>query len=148
MAYQNTHEVFASASRGDQVVVCKFLSEGFEINSKNENSHSLLMLAAYNGHYDLSKFLIDSGADINSVDAAGNSILMGVVFKGRGHIFDLLVEAGVDLNYRNPKKQTALDFAVLFGRRDLIFKINQALKLNRSAGRVEQVKTWINYVKS
>ena len=31
----------------------------------------------------------------------------------------------------------------MFGRRDLIFKINQLQDSNRSAGKLEQIKTWV-----
>lgn len=140
------NEIDLAARRGQVERVEQILKSGFDINLKNDKGHSILMLAAYNGHYDLVQFLIEQGADVNSVDHSGSSILMGVIFKGHTPIFDLLVKAGADLEIQNQKKQTALDYAIMFGKRDLIFKINQALNSNRSAGRLEQVKTWINYI--
>lgn len=142
-----TNQQIDLAARSGQVdLVEQILKSGYDINSKNEKGHSLLMLAAYNGHYNLVQFLIAQGADVNSVDHSGSSILMGVVFKGHSQIFDLLVKAGADLELQNQKKQTALDYAIMFGKRDLIFKINQALNTNRPSGRIEQVKAWINYI--
>lgn len=147
MEIQNS-EIYTAARNGEIKQVLDFLNSGFDIQQKNENGHSVLMIAAYNGHYDLSEMLIQKGADIDSVDGKGNSIIMGVVFKGHNSIFDLLVRHGANLEHSNLKEQTALDLAIMFGKRDLIFKINQQLKTNRSNGRIEQVKTWINYVKS
>ena len=141
------YDIFSAARGGDTEKVLEFLSLGFDIGHKNTNGHSVLMISAYAGHYDLSKTLIEKGADINSVDAKGNSIIMGVIFKGHNSVFDLLVSHGVNLEYINPTGQTALDLAVMFGRRDFIFKINRQLKTNRSNGRLEQVKAWVNYVK-
>lgn len=140
-------DIHLAARNGNHEQILEYLQSGGDIESKNSHGHSLLMIAAYNGHYDLSEFLITKGADVNSLDVKGNSILMGVVFKGHASVFDLLVSAGADLSYINPKKQTALDMAIMFGKRDLIFKINQRLKTNRTAGRLEQAKAWINYLK-
>ena len=146
-AATDIHDKIDLAAREGQVeLVEKILKDGFDINSKNDKGHSVLMLAAYNGHYNLVQFLIERGADVNSVDQTGSTIIMGVVFKGNGPIFNLLLNSGAYLEIKNQKGQTALDYAIMFGRRDLIFKINQTLNSNRSAGRIEQVKTWINYI--
>jgi ankyrin repeat protein len=119
-----------------------------DINQKNEKGHSALMLTAYNGHFEATKYLISAGADVNSVDQSTNSILMGVVFKGHSQIFDILIQAGANLDYENNKEQTALDYAIMFGRRELITKINQIQNSNRQFDRVDQVKTWFNYIKN
>lgn len=142
--HQNEIDLAARSGQVDRIN--QFLNSGYDINSKNEKGHSLLMLAAYNGHYNLAQILIDRGADVNSIDHSGNSVLMGVVFKGNGQLFNLLLNSGADLEIQNHKKQTALDYAIMFGRRDLIFKINKALNSDRSAGRIEQVKTWVNFL--
>jgi ankyrin repeat protein len=139
-------DIFTPARAGQLETVKELLFRGVSINEKNEKGHSTLMLAAYNGHFDLVQFLIAQGADVNSVDLDGNSILMGVAFKGHTSIFELLIEAGANLDYTNPKNQTALDLAVMFGRRNLIFRINQIQNSQRSAGRIEQVKTWVKQV--
>ncbi len=106
------------------------------------------MLAAYNGHHELVQYLITQQADVNSEDSSGNSILIGVVFKGHLPIFELLIEAGVLLDQQNLKKQTALDLAIMFGRRIFIFRLNQLLNTNRPNGRLEQVKTWVGYLRN
>lgn len=136
-------DIFAAARSGDVQSLKNILASGIDINSKNENGHSALMLAAYNGHFDATQFLLGQGADANSIDQSSNSILMGVIFKGHTAIFELLVQAGANLDYENRKKQTAIDLAVMFGRRDFIFRINQMQNSNRSTGRMEQLKTWV-----
>jgi uncharacterized protein len=105
------------------------------------------MLAAYNGHFNLVSYLISKGANVNSTDNSGNTILMGVVFKGHSQVFDLLLRSGADLEIKNQKNQSALDYAIMFGKRDLIYKINKVLNSNRPAGRIERIKTWINYIR-
>lgn len=137
-------DIFSAARSGDLKKIQELIEFGIDVNSKNENGHSPLMLASYNGHYEAAKFLLDLGADVQSVDNSSNSILMGVVFKGHASIFELLVEAGANLDYENSKKQSAMDLAIMFGRRNLIFRINQLQNSNRSDGKLEQIKTWVN----
>jgi ankyrin repeat protein len=45
---------------------------------------------------------------------------MGVSFKGYPEIAQLLIERGADLNLRNGNGGTALMFATLFGRNNLV----------------------------
>ena len=52
-----------------------------EIDVKDSKGHSALMLAAYNGHQETVKLLLDRGADPNSLDLSGNTILMGLLSK-------------------------------------------------------------------
>ena len=134
--------IFEASRAGDLIKIKKFLDLSFDVNAKNEKGHSVLMLSAYNGHYEASKYLIDQGADVNSVDQSSNSILMGVVYKGHTSLFELLIRSGANLSYENGKKQTSLDFAVMFGRRNIIFRINQLLNSTRPDGKIEQIKTW------
>jgi ankyrin repeat protein len=143
---KSPNEIDLAARSGQVNLIELFLKNGADINTKNEKGHSILMLAAYNGQYNLVEYLISQGADVNSIDHSGSTILMGVVFKGHSHIFDLLLNAGADLEIKNQKKQSALDYAIMFGRRDFIFKLNKALNTHRPAGRIEQVKTWIGYL--
>ncbi|MDQ3230639.1 MAG: ankyrin repeat domain-containing protein [Pseudobdellovibrionaceae bacterium] len=89
------------------------------LNAKDAKGHSALMLAAYNGHKELTRYLLDEGADPNSQDQAGNSILMGAAFKGDLPIVKMLVEAGADGAAKNPNQQDALAFAEMFGRNDV-----------------------------
>ncbi|MFN7903973.1 MAG: ankyrin repeat domain-containing protein [Pseudobdellovibrionaceae bacterium] len=135
-------DIFSAAREGNTKLIQELYESGIAVNGKNEKGHSPLMLASYNGHYDATKLLLNLGADVNSVDESSNSILMGVIFKGHTPIFDLLVQAGVDLDHQNKKSQTAMDLAVMFGRRNLIFRINQLQNSSRSTGKLEQIKTW------
>lgn len=139
-------DLFAAARAGDMAEIKRLLQEGANPNLKNDKGHSPLMIASYNGHLSASQLLIEAGAEVNSVDDSTNSILMGVVFKGHSAIFELLVQAGADLDYENNKKQTAMDLAVMFGRRHLIFRINQLQNSKRSDGKLEQLKTWVQKV--
>lgn len=75
------------------------------------------MLAAYNGHADLTRGLMDRGADANRVNDRGQSPLAGVVFKGYDEIASLLAEKGADPRLGTP---TAIQTARMFGRIQLL----------------------------
>jgi len=112
------------------------------INLKNEKGYSALMLAAYYGQYESCQLLIDAGADVNSHDSAGSTILMGVAFKGHQDIFDLLIQSGADIDVLNFKKQSALDFALLFGRESIVASIQKIKRQQYSLTFTDRIRSW------
>ena len=80
------------------------------------------MLAAYNGHADLVKGLLEKGADVNRVNDRGQSPLAGVVFKGYDEIARILIENGADPNAGTP---TALQTAQMFNKTQLLALMRQ-----------------------
>lgn len=117
--------IYEHARQGEVDETLKLLETLPSIEEKNAKGHSLLMLAAYNNHFDLTRALIKRGADVNSIDHGGNSILMGVAFKGHLFICQELMAYGADTTYRNSQGQSALDFAYMFGRTDVAEYISQ-----------------------
>ena len=113
-------EAFDLARAGQTEALRKMISHLGSIDEKNAKGHSVLMLAAYNGQVETTQVLIDLGADPNSIDNNENSILMGVAFKGHSEIFRILLFAGADPTYQNRKGQTALQFAEMFSRKQIV----------------------------
>ncbi|MNK38588.1 Ankyrin repeats (3 copies) [compost metagenome] len=112
--------IFDDIRGGDLLLVEIFIGNGGDVNMRNHNGYSLLMLAAYGGHLDICELLLDNGADANSADLGGNSILMGASFKGYLDIVKLLLSYGADAEHRNDRGLTALDFAKAFGRQEIV----------------------------
>lgn len=115
----NEEAIFDAVRQGDLQQVLFHISNNGDVNLTNHKGHSLLMLAAYNGHDTLTSLLLQYGADVNSRDASGNTILMGVAFKGHLGIAQKLLAAGADPQDTNPSGQDALMFAEAFGRDDM-----------------------------
>lgn len=90
------------------------------INVRNNNGHSALMIAAYNGNLSTAKFLLESGADPNTSDLAGSTVLMGAAFKGDLAMLKLLIDNGASVKMHNAKNQTALSFAEMFEKKDAV----------------------------
>ena len=116
---QSEDPIFDSVRDGRYSEVLKYLENLGNPDLRTNKGHSLLMLAAYNGHLPLVSLLISCHADVNSRDDSGNTILMGVAFKGHKQIAQQLLRAGANPRLTNPKGQTALTFAEAFGRHEV-----------------------------
>lgn len=135
---------FIWAREGSLIALKSIEFDAELINRKNHKGHSALMLAAYNGHYEVAEWLISQGADVNSIDESGNSILMGVAFKGHLPVLNLLLRSGADPDYTNGKGQSALDFAQMFGRSDVVKKIKSIYNQPEVFGFQDFLKSWIS----
>jgi len=79
--------------------------------------NTLLMLAAYAGHAELTKGLLQRKADPNRLNDLGQSIIAGAVFKSHDEVVRILAEAGADPRIGKP---TAIEAAHIFGRKELM----------------------------
>lgn len=132
-----------AARSGDVLQIARLSTPIDKLNEKNAKGYSALMLAAYNGHLEASRYLISVGADLNSTDPAGNSILMGVAFKGHKDILQLLLLSGADPQHKNRAGQDALQFAQMFGR----FDCAELLQIGEPKARWQQMlAAWFGYI--
>jgi ankyrin repeat protein len=76
-----------------------------------------VMLAAYHGHADAVRALVDRGAAAGGVNDRGQTPLAGAVFKGSTDVIKALLESGADPAEGTP---SALDTARMFGRTELL----------------------------
>jgi len=140
-------DAFDAAREGRLSDLIARLSTLPDINYKDAKGYSVLMLAAYHGHADLVGYLLSQNADPNTVDAGGNSVLMGAAFKGHAAIVRRLLAAGADRHYRNSKGQTALDFAQLFARRDVISHLSSQSAISRTQTIPQALAAWWRFIK-
>lgn len=112
--------LFDMARSGDLTLV-EYVRQGVDANLKNQDGNSFLMLAAYSGHPDLVRGLLEVGADPNALNERGQSPLAGVIFKKEDEVIDVLIEAGADPLAGHP---TAVDTAKMFGRDDLLGRLS------------------------
>lgn len=74
------------------------------------------MLAAYAGHIDLTRILVEQGGDPNRINDKGQSMVAGAVFKGHSEIVRILMAAGAD---PRAGTLTAIQTARMFKREEL-----------------------------
>ncbi|CAM1503819.1 Fc.00g014100.m01.CDS01 [Cosmosporella sp. VM-42] len=107
--------MYDAARTGDLPIFQQALPAGLPPNMTNEKGDTLLMLAAYHGHADLVKLLIQHGGDPNRLNDRGQSPLAGAVFKKEDEVIEVLLEGGADPDYGQP---SAMQCVAMFSQED------------------------------
>jgi ankyrin repeat protein len=111
---------FAAARAGRGDILQALHDAGYPIDAKTPDGYTALVLAAYNDHAPAVKQLIAAGADACAADKRGNTALMGALFKGEDDVATLLMDTRCDIDQVNNAGETALGFATLFGRTEML----------------------------
>ena len=105
------------ARAGDTSELAAFLDHGLPADTQDGEGNSLLMLAAYHGHAETVRMLVERGADVDLRNHRDQTPVAGAVFMGEDAVVRVLVEAGADLDAGTPSARAA---AEMFGRRDTL----------------------------
>ena len=87
------------------------LDKGADIEAKDDDGQTPLMVAVHKGIVVTVNFLLEKGADVEAKDNRGQTPLMVAVQKCTAETMNLLLEKGADLEARNGHGQTPLIFA-------------------------------------
>ncbi|KAF9222198.1 ankyrin [Gyrodon lividus] len=109
--------MFDAAREGNSQLLLQAVDAGMPVNLTNAKGNTLLMLAAYAGHVELTRGLLLRNADPNRLNDLGQSIIAGAVFKAHDEVVRILASAGADPRSGKP---TAIEAAHMFGRKDLM----------------------------
>jgi ankyrin repeat protein len=77
----NTSALEAACEHGHPAIARRCIELGVGVNQRGEDGETPLMLAAYNGHLEVVRFLVESGADVNAWEE-GETALLGAVLGG------------------------------------------------------------------
>ncbi|KAL1302905.1 hypothetical protein AAFC00_003230 [Neodothiora populina] len=111
-------KLFDFAREGKTNELSQYVSAGIPPNLTNHKGDTLLMLAAYYGHPDTVRMLLEKGADPNTLNDRGQSPLAGAVFKGSDEVVKVLFEQGkADIFAGQPN---AVDSAMMFKKEDYL----------------------------
>jgi len=109
------------AARVGRVDILRALHEaGYPIDAANRSGYTAVILAAYDEQPAALDYLLSTGANACLGDHHGNTALMGALFKGESEIARRLLETTCPIDQTNGAGETALGFATLFNRIDLI----------------------------
>lgn len=116
------HSTFDLARQGEAEKLLALVEEGLPVDLTDHKGDSLLILACYNGHNDLSRALVERGASVDRLNDQGQSALTCAVFRQNAELTRFLLESGAD-----PKRgpQNALAVTEMFdlpAMRELIEK--------------------------
>jgi ankyrin repeat protein len=115
-----TEDWFAAARAGRTDIVQALIDAHFPLETTTPEGYTALILSAYDNHPETLKALLAAGANACAGDRNGNTALMGALFKGETNIATMLLDTHCDIDQTNNAGETALSFAALFGRLDMI----------------------------
>ncbi|WP_339386460.1 ankyrin repeat domain-containing protein [Vibrio caribbeanicus] len=119
--YQDLVELFFDAARvGDNEVLETFVSQGFPIDQRNNQSYTALMVAAYGGNKESVSLLLDLGANACLQDKRGNTALMGALIKREVAIAKDLYQADCSPDLRNKAGLNLEEFAKIYGQSEVL----------------------------
>jgi ankyrin repeat protein len=144
------HDQAVWISRYNIQIARILIAAGADVNARDKNGNTALMIATSRGHVDIVEILIDAGADVNAKDECGNTALMiavnipdystdeehteqlvyrgssWLIYRYRKKIVKILIEAGADVNAKDNEGRTALKRAANTGRTDLVQLLKDA----------------------
>ncbi len=107
--------VFHWVRSGDAQALAPVLAARLPPNLRNEQGDSLLLLAAYHGHGEVARLLLEAGADTELANDRGQTALGAAAFRGDEPMVRQLLEAGARVD-SPPGGRTAFMIAAMFNR--------------------------------
>jgi cytohesin len=107
-------------------------------------------MAAYRGHIEIVRALIDAGADVNKVRDNGMTPLFAAAYKGHGDIVRALIDAGADVNKARDDGATPLFAAAQQGHVEIVRALIDAgadVNKARDVGETLLMRLVVEYVK-
>ena len=105
--------LLGSACTGEVDEVERFIENGVDLNARDYEDHTPLMLAAKEGHSKIVKMLIEAGADIHLYSVREKSALQIAAKHGKVECLKLLTEAGAVMKTNDEYYEEELDFALM-----------------------------------
>ncbi|MCC8395414.1 ankyrin repeat domain-containing protein [Paraburkholderia sp. MMS20-SJTR3] len=111
---------FAAARLGRVDILQALVDARYPLDTTTSEGYTALTLTAYRNQPAALDYLLRAGADPCIGDRHGNTALMGALFKGETAIAKRLVDTRCPIDQTNNAGQTALSFAAMFGRLDML----------------------------
>jgi ankyrin repeat protein len=101
-------------------MVKKYIEDGADVNAKNDDGNTALMMASWNGHIEVVRFLLKNGADVNAKNNDDNTALQTASMNGRTETVAMLLNNGADVNMKDEEGTTALGAASEAGETEVV----------------------------
>jgi ankyrin repeat protein/WD40 repeat protein len=112
-------EFFQAAAEGDSLKISSLLKE-VDIEEKNSQNKTALVIAAEEGRVEVVKQLMTAGASFNNEDAEGNTPLLLACQNGHANVVAALIEQGASATKTNKKLISPLCVAALAGHENVV----------------------------
>lgn len=109
---------FAKAvAAGDLAMIRTLLDQGIDINAKNKEGETALMLACLEGRTEVARLFIEKGADLHAKDSVGATALLYAAVGGSLDTMKLLIDKGASIDARTDGGETALSISEMNGNK-------------------------------
>jgi hypothetical protein len=115
---QKNAMLFFAARDGNTAQVQRMLDSGANINYKDYNDNTPLLVAIKNNQMETATLLASRGADVNAQDGYGDTPLLVAIKKNRTEMAALLASRGANINVQDKYGDTPLNLAIMNGQRD------------------------------
>jgi ankyrin repeat protein len=116
LALAQSGTLFTAARTNDVKLVQALIDNRADIDQQDEKGYTPLILATYNGSYEVAELLLKHHAATEKKDRSGRTALMGAAYKGDEREITLLLDNGADINATDSKGLTSMMYAVMFAR--------------------------------
>jgi len=109
------NKLIKAAGMGEPPEKIRYLirDKGIDVDVRDENGMSPLIYAAFFGHADAAKELLDCGADVNACGSSGVTVLLAALQNAaNANIARLLIDSGADVNAADGQGLTPLMTAI------------------------------------
>jgi len=120
LAFQYDPTVIHVAAAAGSLSFIRATSHLFNMDSKDENGNTPLMIASYTGMPATVDLLISLGSDIEAVDDGGQTALFNAVFQGNIECAITLMGKGADVNARDNDGDTPVFIAFMKKDREML----------------------------
>jgi ankyrin repeat protein len=103
-----------AVKRNDVARVKALVAQGVNVSEPDRNGDSPLIMAAYEGHTDIVRCLLEAGADVRALDPSMHATaLHAAAYAGRTEAARLLIQYGIEIDRQGPRNgYTALHDAI------------------------------------
>jgi ankyrin repeat protein len=109
--------LFSAAKNGETEIVETLLGLGADVEARDGEGGTPLIIAAYAGHNEVVDALLANGSDVNALDKQGSTAIMYAARNGHTLIVESLLAKGAEVNVQATNNGcTALVLAAAWGR--------------------------------
>ncbi|MBT8085799.1 MAG: ankyrin repeat domain-containing protein [Woeseia sp.] len=112
-----------AATTGKQLCFDLLLKAGAKKRGATSSGESFLHSAVSGRNSNIVRWAIEAGEDVNFPNKEGATPLMTAAYLGAHEIVDVIVSAGGDVNLSDNNGNTAADYALLGGNKDIPEKL-------------------------
>ena len=102
-------DIWTATAEGNLEAIEQHVAAGTDLNAKEPEGSTLLILAAFLGQTEAAGLLVKNGAELEARNNDGSTALLTAAFFCHSETVELLLESGADVNAKNNAGQTPLD---------------------------------------